>query len=114
MRSAQTKLVLRSMWEGLPPSCPMLWHGVGSSDMHWCPAGCCTAFLQVVREFKPATAISNWPKQKSTQFALQYGLKDDLAPPNLSLALMTQLNHGGLGIKVCCCTVVLFEVSGMQ
>jgi len=75
--------------------------------------GCCTAFVQVVSEFKPATAISKWPTKKSTKFALQYGLKDDLAPPDLSLALITQLNDGGLGIKVCSCTVMLFEVSGM-
>lgn len=54
---------------------------------------------QVVSEFKPATAISKWPTKKSTKFALQYGLKDDLAPPDLSLALITQLNDGGLGIK---------------
>lgn len=38
---------------------------------------------------------------KATDFALQYGLKDDLAPPQLSIALADQLEKKGLDLEVC-------------
>lgn len=57
---------------------------------------------QVVKNFDPATAISSWPagSKALTEFGLQYGLKDDLAPPNLALALQADLKAGQLDIDV--------------
>jgi predicted esterase len=59
--------------------------------------------MQVVKQYLPATAIDNWPQAAvaATDFALQYGLKDDLAPPNLSVDLEGQLKQQGLDLKVC-------------
>jgi hypothetical protein len=58
--------------------------------------------MQVVEPYLPETAIGNWPQAAAaaTDFALQYGLKDDLAPHELSVALEGQLKKQGLYLKV--------------
>jgi predicted esterase len=58
--------------------------------------------MQVVKPYLPETAIDSWPQAAvaATDFALQYGLKDDLAPPKLSVDLEGQLKQQGLDLKV--------------
>jgi hypothetical protein len=58
--------------------------------------------VQVVKPYLPAAAIANWPQSAvaATDFALQYGLKDDLAPPDLSEQLEGQLKQKGLDLQV--------------
>jgi predicted esterase len=55
-----------------------------------------------VKQYLPATAINSWPQGEiqATDFALQYGLKDDLAPPELSTTLEEQLRKKGLDLQV--------------
>jgi hypothetical protein len=65
---------------------------------------CCLLwFVQVVDKYDPSKSIKTWPKDKSTDFALQYGKKDDLAPPELSLELEEGLREAGLSLKVGSC-----------
>lgn len=63
---------------------------------------CCAHHaFQVVDKYEPEAAIKSWPaKDTSTEFGLQYGLKDDLAPPDLSLHLVEELRKKGLSLKV--------------
>jgi len=55
---------------------------------------------EVVKQYLPATAINSWPQGEiqATGFGLQYGLKDDLAPPELSTTLEEQLRKKGLDL----------------
>lgn len=55
---------------------------------------------EVFRDYDPEAAINGWPaKDKSTEFGLQYGLKDELAPPDLSLRLVDDIRKKGLTLK---------------
>jgi proteasome lid subunit RPN8/RPN11 len=74
-------------------------HNIVKHNHRGCPAAYC-GLLQVVDKYDPSKAISTWPKDKSTDFALQYGKKDDLAPPELSLDLAQELRDAGLSLKV--------------
>lgn len=59
--------------------------------------------LQVVKQFLPKTAaIAKWPTNQkgATEFALQYGDLDELAPPKLAKELIQDLRAGGLSIPV--------------
>jgi hypothetical protein len=55
-----------------------------------------------VRQYDPKAAIDSWPQQakSSVVFGLQYGLKDDLAPPTLSQNLVKELKEDGLSLQV--------------
>lgn len=69
--------------------------------MPCCAMLCCAHAFQVVDKYEPEAAINSWPaKDTSTEFGLQYGLKDDLAPPDLSLHLVEELRKKGLSLKV--------------
>jgi hypothetical protein len=62
---------------------------------------CCARAPQVFKDYDPEAAINSWPaKDKSTEFGLQYGLKDELAPPDLSLQLVDEIRKKGLTLKV--------------
>lgn len=52
----------------------------------------------VVKPYAPAAAIDRWPAaaKASTEFAVQYGLKDLLAPPGQVVDLMTKLKGANL------------------
>lgn len=55
-----------------------------------------------MRQYDPEAAINSWPQQakSSVVFGLQYGLKDDLAPPILSENLAQELKDKGLALQV--------------
>lgn len=64
----------------------------------------------VVEAYLPATAITEWPQQylHSTDFALQYGGQDLLAPPCPCEELKEQLSAKGLPLQlVCFCNLQL-------
>jgi len=56
---------------------------------------------QVVKQYLPEAGIAKWPAilKGATEFALQYGEADELAPPELSKELMEQLKKAGLDLK---------------
>lgn len=56
---------------------------------------------KVVKDFSPSDAINSWPAdlKDATEFALQYGLEDDLAPPDLSTDLIKALRNAKLKIQ---------------
>jgi len=56
---------------------------------------------QVEKEYQLDSAVAGWPadQKKSTRFALQYGLKDELAPPKLAVALKELLRGAGLPLE---------------
>ena len=58
--------------------------------------------LQVVKKYLPEAGIAKWPAnlKGATEFALQYGEADELAPPDLSKELIKELKAAGLEIKV--------------
>jgi hypothetical protein len=71
---------------------------------HWkCPSVTLFHAQFVTGAYLPAAAISKWPQPEktTTEFGLQYGLKDNLfAPPVLSETLAKHLQQKGLQLKV--------------
>jgi hypothetical protein len=57
-----------------------------------------TLQASVAKPYAPAAAIDRWPAaaKASTEFAVQYGLKDLLAPPGQVVDLMTKLKGANL------------------
>lgn len=84
---------------GLPGLATVL-HGCSQRPclLPWLPM----THAQVVKKYSAEAAINAWPQQAvdATDFGLQYGLKDDLAPPELSTTLETQLRKKGLDLEV--------------
>lgn len=62
-----------------------------------------TCTVQVATQYKPANALDNWPRAAvgATQFDVQYGLADLLAPFPLAWALQKDIKQEGLKVRGC-------------